>query len=197
MQYPNIRCRNESKINIGVTCRTCYILGNASVHFSTDGDFNASTAVDSIVQDVKNTVVNITDAVEQVIKDTADNATQIAKQIIDGDFEDVTWPTLPIDFNMNIQGIPQSHLTFQFDGLDVYVELETSISNGSYSMNLYRQQTPLGIGLASQNLGVFFSLDLVLTTIAEVDMISGFHIKFDDSVIVKMNFFDTNFTDIT
>ncbi|KAJ9365396.1 hypothetical protein C8Q69DRAFT_507993 [Paecilomyces variotii] len=188
---------NESQTNVGITCRTCYILGNASVHFSTDGDFNASAAVDSIAQDVQNTIINITDAVEQAIKDTAENITQIAQHLIHGDFEDVTWPTLPVDFNMDIQGIPQSHLTFQFDDLELYVELETAIANGSYTLNLYRQQTPLGIGLASQNLGVFFSVDLVLSTTAEVDMISGFHIKFDDSVIIKMDFFDTNFSDIT
>lgn len=87
-----------------ITCRTCYILGNASVHFSTDGDFNASAAVDSIAQDVQNTVINITDAVEQAIKDTAENSTQIVQHLIHGDFEDVTWPTLPVDFNMDIQG---------------------------------------------------------------------------------------------
>lgn len=190
-------CSNESEITVGITCRTCYILGNASVHFRADSDFNASAAIDSITQDVKDTIVNITDAAEQAIKDTADNATNIARRLIDGDLEDITWPTLPIDFNMDIQGVPQSHLTFQFDNLELYAELETSIANTSYTLNLYRQQTPLGIGLRNQNLGVLFSLDLLLSTVAEVDMISGFHIKFDDSVIINMDFFNANFSDIS
>jgi hypothetical protein len=95
--------------------------------------------------------------------------------------------------------IPETRLSFQFDDLDLYVLLDTVISGGlTYNLNLFTSDSPIGVAISDEvQAGVFFTIDLILSTEAEIDISSGFHIKLDDGVSFDIALFGQNVSDTT
>jgi hypothetical protein len=79
------------------------------------------------------------------------------------------------------------------------VLLETVLSGGlTYSLNLYTSNSPIGVAISDEIMaGVFFTIDLILSTEAEIDIHSGFHIKLDDGVAFDIALFSQNVSDTT
>lgn len=192
--------RNQLEISQGVeiVCTQCYMTGLAKAELTAER-FNISNIVHQALDEVEGSVVNFTDAVFDYIGDAIDEvAHQVGEQVSDafhGDFHDVDaieMPTLDYDFsNFSVPALPEIDLKFGFDSLEIYAMLDTTLSLGStYTYNLYTSKSVMGAGISGDLfLGIVFTLDLILTADAEIDISSGFHIKMDDGLSVDIPLF--------
>ncbi|KAI1088314.1 hypothetical protein F5B19DRAFT_486056 [Rostrohypoxylon terebratum] len=181
---------------VDITCTTCYIKGNATAQFSVDGKFNASQALSNFTSEVKTEVLNTT---EQVIDSIEDYFPTVIHNLADGfDLDDFDFPPINTTFDIDLPDIPECHLQFQFDDLEMYFLIDTVLSAGAtYNLNLFSSNTPIGISAGNDLfLGVVFSVDLILSVNAEIDVSSGFHIKLDDGVGLDMSLFGRNVSNI-
>jgi hypothetical protein len=179
--------------SITITCTTCYITGKATAQLTINGNFNASQAFLNIVNETRANFDNITTSaiayVEHELEAAAKNATSL-----NFNFNDLSPPTLSnVSFDMHIPGVPQVLLQLQFDGMELYVQLDTVLAvESTYTVNLFTPETPIGLTIPDVKFGVWFSLDLILDAKAYVDISSGFHIKLDDGVKYDIAMFATD-----
>jgi hypothetical protein len=103
-----------------------------------------------------------------------------------------------VDFNFKVPEIPACDLSFQFDGMELYMEIDTTLSSGAtYTLNLYTSKTPLGFAVGEDLLiGVVFSVDLILSVESEIDISTGFHIQLHDGIEINIPIFDQNVSSI-
>ena len=123
----------------------------------------------------------------------------IKDEISDLDFSlsDLDLPPFDHDFNLSLPEIPQSTLKFQFDQVELYMELETIINAGvTYELNLFSSKSPYGIKVKDLQLGFVLTLDLILSVDGQVDITSGFHIKLDDGVSMTLPLFGNAVSDV-
>ncbi|KAH8692049.1 hypothetical protein BGW36DRAFT_303514 [Talaromyces proteolyticus] len=182
-------------ISVEITCTACYITGTATVQFTIDNNFNASQAFHQFLDSFESEVDNIT---SQAITGIENYVKTEAQDILSLDFQDISYPTIPLNFTLDIPPIPQCHLKFQFDGLELYMLLDTTLSVGAtYTLNLFTSKDPIGIAIGENLLlGVVFAIDLILDVNAEIDIRSGFHIKLDDGAALDINMFNTDVANI-
>lgn len=175
---------------ITITCTACYITGNASAQLTIEGNFNATQAFDSILNVTETTF----DTIESSAVDYVENALDELFKADDFDFDDFQPPTMSnVTFDLQIQEIPQAVLQLQFDGLEFYVQLDTTLDvEATHTINLFTPQTPLAITVPGLDVGVWFTVDLILSADAEIDMSSGFHVKLDDGVKIDIAMFAKN-----
>ncbi|XXH01812.1 hypothetical protein Hte_008173 [Hypoxylon texense] len=191
--------KNNVSLNVGVDiiCTTCYITGVATAQFSVDGDFNATQAIQNFTGEVHDEITNITDTAIDGIQEYFSG---VYHNLEDGvDLDDFDFPPINFTFNVDVPDIPECHLKFQFDDLELYMLVDTVLSGGAtYNLNLYSSNTPIGISAGKDLfLGVVFSVDLVLSVDAEIDISSGIHIKLEDGVGLDMTLFGQNVSSIT
>ncbi|KAF2270015.1 hypothetical protein CC78DRAFT_507608 [Lojkania enalia] len=191
---------NASSVSINagieITCKECYVKGVAKAQLSIEGDFNASQAINQTIEEVNGEVTNFTEQVSDYI---SDYFTGVFENLQDGlDLDDFDFPTMNFTFDLDVPSIPESVLKFQFDGLELYMDLDTTFSVGTtYEINLYSSNTLAGISVSdSLRLGVVFTIDLILSAEAELTMNSGFHIKLDDGVTIEIPLFSDNVTNL-
>ncbi|KAK8013291.1 hypothetical protein PG991_009562 [Apiospora marii] len=182
---------------VDIVCASCYLKAHATAELSIDRNFNLSSAFANLTEQVATQVENATDtAVDWVgsyVKNTFGN-------FRDGiDLDDFAPPPLDVEFNVVIPHMPECRLKFSFDGLELYMMMDSKLSAGvTYNLNLYSSNTPIGFSLGQDlEMGVVFSVDLILTADAEVDIRSGFHIKLDDGASFSLAMFADNLTDTT
>ncbi|KAI1370550.1 hypothetical protein F4677DRAFT_350329 [Hypoxylon crocopeplum] len=182
---------------IDITCTTCYIKGTATAQFLSEGTFNATQAIQNFTGEVKEGILNVTDGVIDSVEEYFPTVFENLSD--DFDLDDFDIPPINITFNVDIPDIPECHLQFSFDGLELYMVLDTVLSAGAtYNLNLYSSNTPIGIS-ASDDLfiGVIFSVDLILSVDVDIDIRSGIHIQLEDGVGIDMALFGQNVSDIT
>ncbi|OHW98243.1 hypothetical protein CSPAE12_03025 [Colletotrichum incanum] len=177
---------------INIVCTRCYIKGKASAHLTIDGSFNATQVAKEIGDEFEETFDNITTYAK-------DYVSRVTKNLADGlDAGDFDFPPLNITFDVNVPEFPTARLGFGFDDLELYMELDTTLSAGlTYTLNLYTSTTPLGSKIGDGLLlGVVFAIDLILSVESEVQMSSGFHIRMDDSVGFDIALFSKNVSSV-
>jgi hypothetical protein len=183
---------------ITITCTTCYIIGEATAQLTIDGNFNATQAFQSIINGTREEFDNITTS---VVNDVTDEFKTAFKNITydNIDISGLTPPTISnVSFDLDITGVPQALLQLQFDGMELYLELDTALEvESTYTVNLFTPETPIGITIPDMDIGVWFSLDLILDAKAEIDISSGFHIKLDDGFKVDIAMFSKNVSEVT
>jgi hypothetical protein len=180
---------------ITITCTTCYILGNATVQLAANGNLNITEAFDTIVNETKADFKEILSTAVYYVEDTLEAMAKSGKLNLD-DFQAPTMSN--ITFNLDAQSNPQSLLQLQFDGLELYAQLDAMLDvTASYTVNLYTSETPLGLTVPDMDVGVWFAFDLILDADANIDMSSGFHIKFADGIQISIPIFAADATDIT
>lgn len=79
------------------------------------------------------------------------------------------------------------------------MEIDTILSgSATYTLNLYTSNTPIGFGVGKDLLvGVVFSIDLIISVDAEIDISTGFHIKLNDGIAIDIHMFDHDVSSIT
>lgn len=181
-----------------IVCTTCYIKGTATAQFTIEGNFNASQAFHNVTSEIETDVDNITttaiDYVESYVKSVITSVTSDGFHIDDLDF-----PPIQIDFDVDVPNIPECELQFQFDGMELYMQIDTILSGGAtYTLNLYTSESEIGFTVGKDLLiGIIFSVDLILSVESEIDISSGFHIQLNDGVAINIPMFDQNVSSIT
>jgi hypothetical protein len=124
--------------------------------------------------------------------DAAENITQA---LLSGDIDlsDVKVEFTDIDIPD-----PKATLRIGLDGLDIYALLNAKLSAGAtYTRTLLHTNTDFGLSANSDLwLGAVIFVDLVLSAEAEINLESGFHIEFDDEIVIDIPMFDENITNI-
>ncbi|OBT82780.1 hypothetical protein VE02_09280 [Pseudogymnoascus sp. 03VT05] len=182
--------------SVDIICTTCYIKGTASVQFTMDGGFDFSEAVGNVTSQIGLEIENVTETVVDYALDSAQNFTLA---VINDDIDGFDFPPFDIDFDVDVPKLPECNLKFQFDGLELYMEIDTILSgSATYTLNLYTSQTPIGVTVGKDLLvGVVFSIDLIISVEAEIDISSGFHIQLNDGIAIDIHMFDRDVLNIT
>ncbi|KAG9237642.1 hypothetical protein BJ875DRAFT_518013 [Amylocarpus encephaloides] len=186
-QYDTTNSRGNvpATADMKIICKTCYVKGSATAQFTIDSNFNASKAIANITSQVETEVVNTTTAIidyltESLPKTIANISTT---DLFNIDAYDI--PRIPFDFDIDLPDIPECQLQFQFDALELYMQTSTVFSGSiTYTLNLFTSQTEIGVKAAENLLiGVVFTVDLILSANAAIDISSGFHIRLEKAVI--------------
>lgn len=116
------------------------------------------------------------------------------------DFDDYEFPTIDVDFNVNLTDMPEAKIKLEFDGLELYMLLNASLAaDETYTIPLYPKEwfQPAGIAVGSQEVGIVISLDLILHMDAQANISAGVHILFDDGLAVELAMFGHDVSTIT
>ncbi|KAK3683014.1 hypothetical protein B0T22DRAFT_531038 [Podospora appendiculata] len=151
------------------------------------GSFPASSILASVTSQVGTDIDNIIGAAYEIVKTYLfDSDSSFQHHVMD------------IDFNIDMLLFPAVELMFQFDAMELYMLLDITLTNSTYTLQLYKSESPIGlnIGEGLLNIGVFTTVDLILSTEAEIIIQSGFHIKLNDGVALKIALFGQNVSDI-
>ncbi|RSL59952.1 hypothetical protein CEP54_007052 [Fusarium duplospermum] len=182
---------------IEITCATCYIKGTATTKFIYDRDFNISNAFNNFTDQVKSEVRSLATEVTDYVEEYVDG---VVTKLDDGvDLDDFDLPPMDVDFNIDLPEIPEFRLQFQFDGLEMYMLIDTVLSVGAtYTLNLYTSTTPVGFAVRDNlEVGVIFTIDLILSVEGEINISSGFHLRLDDGVVFELGIFSEEIASIT
>ena len=177
-----------------IICTTCYIKGTATAQFNINGNFNVSQAFHNVTSEIGTEVDNITTTAVNYVEN-------YVKTMIEGGvfhINEINFPPIQIDFEVDVPAIPECELRFQFDGMELYMQIDTKLSGGAtYTLNLYTSETPIGFTVSKDLLvGVIFSVDLILSAESEIDISSGFHIRLNDGIAIDLPMFDHNVSSI-
>ncbi|KAF2099597.1 hypothetical protein NA57DRAFT_55551 [Rhizodiscina lignyota] len=177
--------------DVKILCQTCYIKSDVVATLTTDGNFNASQALSTFKSGIEGYVENVwheaVDEIESVVEAAIDDIASLS-------FENIpALPTLNETFNVNnISGISNVQMELDFNGLELYMDIELQLTAGAtYSLNIYSSDTPIGFSLGEDIMvGVIFTVDLILSVDADVDISSGFHILMNDGLGFTLNLFE-------
>ncbi len=177
---------------IDIVCTKCYIKGEASAKLTSNGDFNMSAVAYGIKDTFNQTFHEIADYAVTVADDFGGDTIDHVNALVHWDLKKLKGYDLPrpnINFNLDIGGFPDTILDVEFKDTEIYVELGITLSSGiTYSLNLYSSKE-LGVEINSVLVGVVASIDLILSAEAEIAIDTGFHIKLDDSVGMRLALF--------
>ncbi|CZR52289.1 uncharacterized protein PAC_02166 [Phialocephala subalpina] len=182
---------------VDIVCTTCYIKGTASAQLTMNGNFNLTQALQNFTSQIENGIDDLANATVTAVETYFDNVvTDITS--LDFNIDDYDFPTINATFDVDIPDIPECQLLVQFDGMELYMEIDTTLSGGAtYDLSLYKSETELGVAVGQEELGIIFSIDLILSAEASIDISSGFHIKLDDGVAINLALFSQNISSIT
>jgi len=183
----------DFKAGINVTCKTCYVKGNAKAELTIGDNLDASELIGGVVNNAKNETIEFANTFINFLYNTTYNYTDnVVKKLKDGvNAKNFTFPTFPLAFDINVPEIEEANLRFQFDGMELYLEMDTVLTGGAaYEINLYTSNSPIGISVGpSLTLGVTLQVDLILEVDGQIDISSGFHVKLDDGVAMDITMF--------
>ncbi|KAL3455034.1 hypothetical protein BJX64DRAFT_91251 [Aspergillus heterothallicus] len=192
-----------------VTCTACYINGTVSGFLAITNDFNLTTAISDISAQVSNITETALDQLEEFVSNVTDTIVDTVTDAVtelDGDvissldeLDLPAWPTLDLDFDLDeVDGLPDVHAQFEFDDLELYLELDVQLSAGAtYTLNLFTSQTAAGFEIPGLAAGALFKVSLVLIAEAEIDISSGIHIKLDKGLLLEFELFNHDLSGIT
>lgn len=184
--------------SVEIVCTKCYIKGRATAELKIPDNFNASDAVNNTLTEVGGEIANFTSAVQNTFENYFHTLFNGSKFTDGVQLDDFAFPSLNYSFDMDIKPIDEVTLDFTFDGMELYLELNTILGAGlSYELNLFTSNTPIGFGVGKNlNLGVTFRVDLLLSVEGNVAMGSGLHIKLEDGVAINIALFSDKVSNI-
>ncbi|KAJ5673929.1 hypothetical protein N7462_009368 [Penicillium macrosclerotiorum] len=181
---------------ISIICSTCYVNGSVTGSLTLTGSTNFTQAVDTAKDKVSGAVSNMTDQLEAHVKEIFTDITSLNIDELENDL--TAWPTLDVDVSLNNAEISDAKVHLEFDDLEMYLDLDIQLATGAaYTLNIYTSESPVGISVPGVDLGVLFSVDLILIAEAEIDIGSGIHIKLDDGLAFDLEMFKTDLSSIT
>jgi hypothetical protein len=145
--------------------------------------------IDRAKDEVRNDTIKFAEDFENYLDEYVSNVTT---NLQDGfDWSDFDFPTFPFDFAMKVPEVPECNLRFQFDEMELYLEMNTVLGAGAtYELNLFASQSAVGMRIGPMlQLGVVLQVDLILEVEGAIDISSGFHIKLDDGVAMDITLF--------
>lgn len=193
---PNSTEQFESEVSMEITCVTCYVKAAATAELAVNGTFDVGDMIKNVTGQIKEEFKNLTETTRSSIKAWAGN---IVDELFDGelDSDDFSFDNFTIDkdFDIDIPPLPEVNLLFQLDHLELYMLVDTTIAAGAtLTIPLYKSQTPLGLFVPNSDMeiGVFVTMDLILSVEGEIDLRTGFHLKLDDPIGFNIALFSRN-----
>jgi hypothetical protein len=95
-------------------------------------------------------------------------------------WEDLFHPTVRLEFN-EVEAY-------------AFLGVETSTS-GTFSINLFSSQSPIGLGFPGLSVGVVFYVDLIFGLSEEIDLTGGFYVKLQNDAYLEADIFGGDITD--
>lgn len=187
----------EITAGITVQCKYCYVRGNALAVLTIDENFNASQAIENTMDQVGQNFVRLGEEISDYLGNYTDG---ILTEIKNGDLDwsDFDLPTFPYNFDLDVPAIPETNLRFQFDSMELYMEMETTFNaEATYEINLFTSQSAVGIQVGKLQLGIVLTVDLILSVDGEIVIDSGFHVQLDDGVELNIALFGDKVSDMT
>ncbi|KAL2073899.1 hypothetical protein VTL71DRAFT_11225 [Oculimacula yallundae] len=191
--------RDSVALTVGaeVVCTTCYIKGLATARFTIDDNFDFvetfQNYTSEFTNEIENLVIETFVYVNKVIETTENNTN-------DGfDLDDVEFPPVDFSFDLNLHELPDCQLEFQFDSLELYMAIDTKLLGGvTYTINIFQLPSPLVLDLGDDlELGVIFTVDLILSVETEIEISNGFHISLNDGAVIQIPIFGQNVSKMT
>jgi hypothetical protein len=191
------------KASVDISCKTCYIKGRAFAELNIESDLSISQIVDKTINDVGSRIVELTNDTKNRIEDFIDENLGGPSDILsylsetydnfeDGiDVADFLPPNMSISYDLNITPVPDTTLSFRFEDLDLYLEVETILAaSATYTLPLFHSKSSAGFSVPDGiRIGATFTVDLILTVEGSLDMTSGLHVKIDDTVSLDIALF--------
>ncbi|KAM0515246.1 hypothetical protein ACHAPE_006203 [Trichoderma viride] len=171
---------DSSDSTISITCTKCYFTGQASAKVTSQDSINATSTMDQVEDSFERVFNNIkayVDNATDTFTDDIKNGTSLSKS-----WQDVEHlPPPDIDFNLDLK-FPEYHVDVNLTDVEIYMQIDTVLADGiTYTFNIYRSKTLAGVALGNGLLlGAVFSVDLIFSVNAQIDIQSGFHIHFDN-----------------
>lgn len=176
---------------IDVICETCYITGLVTAELIIDGDVDIEQIANNTAMELDNTIKTITDTVIGELKNATEADFVDMRRL---DFDAMTLPTFHnVDLNTSFAPLPNTTFVFGFGGVELFLQLKTTVSALKYQIPLVNMVVPdLGLQLLDEQVGLFFSMDLIFTVDAEIDITSGVHIKIADGAELHAKLFGSD-----
>lgn len=187
---------------MNIACKTCYIKGLAFAELNIESDLNIPQIVNNTIKDVREQILDLANEtkkqIETFIEEKFDSPADLASYLSEAsdnfedgiDVGDFLPPITNISYDLTIPPIPDATLSFRFEDLDVYLELETVLdASATYTLPLFHSQTVAGISIGETKIGATFTVDLILAVEGFLNMTSGLHIKVDDTVSLDIALF--------
>lgn len=180
-----------------VKCAKCYIKGVVTAEATIDGSFNPRQAIDNVEaqidEEIKNLTTTAIQAFEQYGKHLKDEFVNFDLTLDDFSFDNFT---IDADFDIDIPPLPDCQLRFQLDGLELYMQLAITME-GTYTIPIFKSQSEVGIAFDDNlEIGIFLTIDLILSAESGLDLESGFHIKFNDGIALDIALFGKNVSSV-
>lgn len=198
-----------------MSCATFYVKGTAYASLEVDRVTNLTKILNDFNSEVLPEVKNITTEVWDQLEEWADYVYENLTHTVEGEIKaffengtedfDICWdcyafPSLDVDFEVNLTDIPDATIKLEFDDLELYMLLDLSLeADKTYTIDLYPKDwyQPAGIEVGDQLVGFIISLQLILALDSEVDISTGVHIAFDDGLGVEISLFGSEVSTIS
>ena len=194
----------EAELSIEVTCAECYLKAAATAELTIDGDFDLGGTLKNVSKQFGNEIKNFTETTVESIKAVAIHALDEVGDLFTGDefrIEDVfDFSLIQIDTDIDIvvPPLPAVKLLFQIDHLDLYMAIDTTIAAGAtLTLPLYKSQSAVGVSAGDGlEIGIFVTMDLILSVEGELTMRSGFHLLLEKPIGFNIAMFSTDVSEI-
>jgi hypothetical protein len=167
-------------------CTKCYITGNVHTELSVDSNFNVSDALVETIHDIgdafNDTVSAIADAFHEYTDDMSANFSSFANG-------DLGVPDIDVPLEMNITSTPEASFQIRFDGLEIYLQLQTIVAAGSSITIPLFETSPTTGPLKGLHVATWFTIDLILDVRRTVSMSSGLHLRLEDGIAIAIDLF--------
>ncbi|KAK4233903.1 hypothetical protein C8A03DRAFT_19102 [Achaetomium macrosporum] len=202
----------EAAVSVEVKCSTCYFKAGATAQLNIEGSFDLGNATRNITDQLGEELKNLTETSIGAIKTIADQFWDEVQEAVDFDlstgfdfeeafsFDNVTIDT---DIDIDLPPLPAVQLLFQIDYLDLYVAIDTTIAaEATLTLPLFKTPVttpfgPLGISISEDlEIGIFVTIDLILSVEGEISLRSGFHLLLEDPVGFKIAMFSSDVSDV-
>ena len=162
------------------------------------GDLNAiiTNYTAAVKEEVRNVTESVVGQVSAAVGNTIGDV--FTGQAFEDDY-DFEFPTIDVDFDVDLAPLPGVSVTFKFEeDFELYMLLNTKLAGGAtYTLNLFASKTALGIAISNDiTAGVAVVIDLILDVRTAIDISSGFHLKLDRGVGMKLDMFGQNVSDL-
>lgn len=168
----------------------------ARAKLSSTDSFNTTQVSTSLKASFNNTFGDIKNYIGDVAQEVKDEI----KDTFDFDFKndhDFRLPPPQIDFDLDVPEFPETLMEIELRDVDMFVELGVTLSEGvTYTLNLFRS-TQLGAQVGNVFAGAVVSVDLILSVAAGVEVDTGFHVRMDEGVVMKMGLFAKEASDLS
>ncbi|KAK6439866.1 hypothetical protein LTR95_003920 [Oleoguttula sp. CCFEE 5521] len=186
-----------ASVSFEITCVECYIKGQVTGDLLIDGNLNISQLAEQTLDEVTDGIKNITDS---FVNQTEAWAETVWTDVVTHKFDALALPTYnetSLDLP-DLTPLPNTTIIFGFGGVELFLKIKTSLSQLKYQLPVVPKTPVPGWGLIvlGVDLGLYFSMDLILTADAEIDITSGVHLKIGEDAALHANLFGSDVSQI-